>query len=420
MRGNLKHRFLIPALALTMQCALVARAPAPQGRPPGTFAILHGKVVTVTKGVHEGGAVVVSGGKIEKVIADPPSGSPPEGCEVIDATGLWVVPGFVDLHSHIGGSDINDMVYPVNPGLRVLDNIIPGNPLLKKAQAGGVTTVLFISGSGTNMSGFGALMKTGGDTLEDVLIRFPGALKIAQGGNPERRGGDLGRDRMGMNWLIRNALEEGRKYTEAWDAYGAKKISTPPVKNPRLEYFRGLFHREYPVVVHTQGYHLILSTIRILHDEMKLWVVIDHGEFDGGELAPEVAGRGIHVMSGPREFRFDNERGSFVGLARRWYEGGVKDVGVNTDAGVIPEEELSYQASMAIRFGLDEEVALRGVTISGAKAVGIDHRVGSLEEGKDADIVLWTGNPFDVRSHVVMTIVNGKVVYDTRKEPRRF
>ncbi len=98
----------------------------------------------------------------------------------------------------------------------------------------------------------------------------------------------------------------------------------------------------------------------------------------------------------------------------------MKDVGVNTDAGVIPEEELSYQASMAIRFGLDEDVALRGITISGAKAVGIDHRVGSLEEGKDADIVLWTGNPFDVRSHVVMTIVNGKVVYDTRKEPRRF
>jgi imidazolonepropionase-like amidohydrolase len=382
--------------------------------------MLHGKVVTVTKGVHEGGAVLVSGGKIEKVIADPPPGFPPEGYEIIDAIGLWVVPGFVDLHSHIGGSDINDMVYPVNPGLRVLDNIIPGNPLLKKAQAGGVTTVLFISGSGTNMSGFGALMKTGGDTLEEVLIRFPGALKIAQGGNPERRGGDLGRDRMGMNWLIRNALEEGRKYTEAWDAYEAKKTSTPPVKNPRLEYFRGLFHREYPVVVHTQGYHLILSTIRILHDEMKLWVVIDHGEFDGGELAPEVAERGIHVMSGPREFRFDNERGSFVGLARRWYDGGVKDVGVNTDAGVIPEEELSYQASMAIRFGLDEEVALRGITISGAKAVGIDHRVGSLEEGKDADIVLWTGNPFDVRSHVVMTIVNGKVVYDTRKEPRRF
>jgi imidazolonepropionase-like amidohydrolase len=407
---------MIRIAALLAACWISAPAPA----APPKYAILHGKVVTVTKGVHDGGAVLVAGGKIERVVAAPPPDFRPEGYEVIDATDLWVVPGFVDLHSHVGGSDINDMVYPVNPGLRVLDNIIPNNPLLKKAQAGGVTTVLFLSGSGTNMSGFGALMKTGGDTLEEVLIRFPGALKIAQGGNPERRGGDLGRDRMGMNWLIRNALEEGRRYTESWDAFEAGKTKVPPAKNPRLEYFRGLFHREYPVVVHTQGYHLLLSTMRILHDEMKLWVVVDHGEFDGSELGPEFAQRGIAVMAGPREFRFDTERGAFIGLARRWYDGGVKDVGVNTDSGVIPEEELSYQATMAIRFGLDEEVALRGVTISGARAVGIEKRVGSLEEGKDADIVLWTGNPFDVRNHVILTLVNGRAVYDTRREPRRF
>ena len=114
------------------------------------------------------------------------------------------------------------------------------------------------------------------------------------------------------------------------------------------------------------------------------------------------------------------QRGSVRGLAYRWYEGGVKDVGVNTDAGVVPEEELFFQASMAIRLGLDEDVALRGITINGAKAVGIQDRIGSLEEGKDADVVIWTGDPFDVRNHVVITIVNGKIVYDTRTEPRRF
>ncbi len=399
-----------------LQLASASRALAHAPR----IAILGGKVVTVTRGVHAGAALLISGGKIDKVLIDPPADYRPTGYEVIDASGLWVLPGFVDLHSHVGGSDINDMVYPVNPGFRVLDNIIPNNLRLQRAQAGGVTTILFISGSGTNMSGFGALMKTGGDTVEEALIRFPGALKIAQGGNPERRGGDLGRDRMGMNWLIRNALEEGRRYTSAWDEFEAGRTKDPPARNPRLEYFRGLFHREYPVVVHTQGYHLILSTIRILKDEMKLWVVIDHGEFDGSELAPEVAERGIMVMNGPRQFWFDSERGTVVGTAKRWYDGGVRDVGINTDAGVVPEEELSYQAAMAIRFGLDEEVALRGITISGARAVGIENRVGSLEEGKDADVVLWTGNPFDVRNHVVATIVNGRIVYDTRKEPRRF
>jgi imidazolonepropionase-like amidohydrolase len=389
--------------------------------PEARFAILGGKVLTMAGEPLEGAAVLISGGKIEAVIGRPdPDYRPPEGYQVIDARDRWILPGFVDLHSHIGGTDINDMVYQVNPGLRVLDNIRPGNPLLKRAVAGGVTTILFIPGSGTNMSGFGALMKTAGDTLEECLVRFPGALKIAQGGNPERGGGDLGQDRMGMNYLIRSALREGRDYTAAWDEYIAGKRRTPPEKNPRLEYFRGLFHREYPVVVHTQGYPLIQSTLRILHDEMKLWVVIGHGTFEGYKLAPEVKKRGIMVMNGPRQFRFDPERGRFEGLAAGWYAGGVTDVGVNTDAPVIPEEELYYQASMAVRLGLDPEAALRGVTIHPARAIGIDKRVGSLEAGKDADIVIWTGDPLDIRNYVTQTLVNGRLAYDILREPRRF
>lgn len=385
------------------------------------YAITRGKVVTVTKGVHNGGVVLVSGGKIEKVIPRPADDwTPPAGYEVVDAKGLWLAPGFVELHSHIGGTDLNDMVYPTNPGFRTLDNIVPGNALLKRAQAGGVTTVLFIPGSGTNMGGFGTLIKTAGKTAKDMIIRFPGALKIAQGGNPERRSGDIGATPVGMNFLIRNQLKEGKRYTDAWDAYEAGKRKSPPPKNPRLELFRGLFHKEYPVVVHTQGYQLIHSTVRILHDEMKLWVIIDHGTFDGFEMAPEIAKRGIQVMNGPREFRFDYRKGGYRGLAYEWYKGGVKDVGVNTDAPVIPAEELVYQAAMAVRLGLKEDVALRGITIHAARALGIQDRVGSLEDGKDADIILWTGPPIDPRSKVIATMIDGRFVYDTRKEPQRF
>ena len=404
-------------------------------RPGPRLAIAVGKILTMARepardggrprvrdknGVVHGGLILVKDGKIEKIVPGELPRSPPEGYEMIEARDLWAVPGFVDLHSHVGGSDLNDMVYPTNQGFRTLDNVIPNNPLLRKAIAGGVTTILFIPGSGTNMGGFGTLMKTAGTTLEEVLIRFPGALKIAQGGNPERRGGDIGSDRLGMNWLIRNALREGKAYTEAWDAYESGKSKVKPLKNPRLELFRGLFHREYPVVVHTQGYHLIHSTLRILHDEMKLWVVIDHGTFDGHRMAKEVAKRGIQVMNGPRQLRFDDRTGSFVGLAYEWRKGGVEDVGVNTDAAVIPQEELAYQAAMAVRLGLDEGAALRGLTIHGARALGVDDRLGSLEAGKDADIILWTGNPLDIRSSVVVAIVNGKVAYDTRKEPQRF
>jgi imidazolonepropionase-like amidohydrolase len=403
-----------------MAAALAALAAAPP-LAAGGYAILGGKVVTVTGGVHDGGAVLVSGRSIEAVIAAPgPEFSAPPGYEVIEASGLWLVPGFIDLHSHIGGSDINDMVYPANPGLRTLDTVIPENPLLRKAQAGGVTTVLFIPGSGTNMSGFGTLMKTAGRTLDEVVVRFPGALKIAQGGNPERRGGDLGLGRQGMNWLIRKALEEGREYTEAWDAYERGETAAAPAKNPRLELFRGLFRREYPVVVHTQGYALVHSTLKILHDEMKLWVVIDHGTFDAFELADEVAKRQVMVINGPRQFLFDTRTGGFRGLAHEWYKGGVRDVGINTDAPVIPGEELFFQAAMAVRLGLDEEAALRGITIHPARAMGLEKRLGSIEAGKDADLVLWSGDPLDVRSSVVVTMVSGKIAYDARKEPRRF
>lgn len=407
---------------LLIFCALFAvqsRADEKESSP--RIAILGGKVVTVTGDTLDGAVVLVSDGKIQEVIDDPEqSYQVPEGYEVIDARESWVLPGFVDLHSHIGGTDINEMVYPVNTGLRVLDNIRPNNSLLQKGLAGGVTTILFIPGSGTNVSGFGALLKTAGTDLDEVLIRFPGALKIAQGGNPERRGGDLGRYRMGMNYLIRNALQEGKAYAESWAAFESGKVETAPVKNPRLEYFRGLFRREYPVVVHTQGVPLIQSTLRILHDELKLWVVIDHGTFDGYKMAPEVQKRGVMVMNGPRQFIFDWDRGGFRGLAAEWHKGGVETVGVNTDAPVVPQEELFFQAAMAVRLGLDPQAALRGMTIHSARAVGIEDRVGSLEKGKDADIVVWTGDPFDIRNYVSQVLVNGKIHYDIRKEPRRF
>jgi imidazolonepropionase-like amidohydrolase len=409
----------LAAIVLASAHSATARAEEAAAR----LAITGGKVVTIARGVHDGGAVLVAGGKIAQVVPRPGADwSPPSGCEVIDARGAWVVPGFIELHSHVGGesSDLNDMVYPTNPGFRTLETIVPENRQLKLAQAGGVTTALFIPGSGTNMSGFGTLIKTAGKDLDEMLVRFPGALKIAQGGNPERRGGDLGSTRVGMNWLIRNALAEGKAYTEAWDDYEAGKRSKPPPVNPRLEHFRGLFHREYPVLVHTQGYHLVHSTVRILHDEMRLRVIIGHGEFDGFELAPEVAARGIHVMAGPREYRFDERIGGFRGLAYEWHRGGVRALGVNTDAPVIPPQELVYQAAMAVRFGLTEDAALRGLTIHAAEALGVADRVGSLEAGKDADIVVWTGHPLDPRHSVVLTIVNGKVVYDARKEPQRF
>jgi imidazolonepropionase-like amidohydrolase len=331
------------------------------------------------------------------------------------------MPGLVEAHCHVGGSgDINEMVYQTNPELRVWDQVIPHNDQLKVGIAGGVTTVCFIPGSGTNMGGWGVLMKTGPGKPEEVILKAPGVLKIAQSGNPERTAGEVGSGRMGMNHVIREQLQQGREYVQQWDDWEAGRRPTKPTVNLRLEYFKPLFHRQIPILVHTQGYQVVQSTLRILHDEMKLRVIIGHGEFDSYKLSPEIIQRGIYVMAGPRGFRYDTDSGQVLGLVSEFHRRGVKLLGVNTDSPVIPQEELFFQAAMAVRYGWTEEAALRGLTIEAARALMVDNRVGSLEVGKDADIVITTGSIIDPRNYVTQVFIDGRSVYDIAHERRRF
>ncbi|MBL8816545.1 MAG: amidohydrolase family protein [Planctomyces sp.] len=384
------------------------------------LAIKVGKIITSAGDPIVNGIILVSEGNIE-AIGTSTEVVIPEGYEVIDHSDKFAMPGLVEAHSHVGGSgDLNEMVYQTNPELRNWDQIIPHNDDLKVAVAGGVTTICFIPGSGTNMGGWGALMKTGPGKPEDVIIRAPGVLKIAQSGNPERQGGEVGSGRMGMNHVIRQQLEMGRIYVNQWDLYESGKTEVKPEVNLRLEYFKPLFRREIPVVVHTQAYQVVQSTLRILHDEMNLRVVIDHGTFDSYKLTEEIQKRDIPVMAGPRGFRYEPDDGQIKGIVAEYHKRGFTSLGVNTDAPVIPQEELFFQASMAVRYGWTEEKALRGVTIEPAKALMIADRVGSLEVGKDADIVITTGSIIDPRNYVTQVFIDGKSVYDIRKDRRRF
>jgi imidazolonepropionase-like amidohydrolase len=163
-----------------------------------------------------------------------------------------------------------------------------------------------------------------------------------------------------------------------------------------------------------------MSTLRILHDEMNLKVVIDHGCFDSNLLSEEILKRGIPVMAGPRGFRYDPAVGQIKGQVAGFADRGVTALGVNTDAPVIPQEELAFQATMAVRLGWNDEAALRGLTIEPAKALMIENRVGSLEVGKDADIVISTGSILDPRHYVVQVLIDGKVAYDIKRDKRRF
>jgi imidazolonepropionase-like amidohydrolase len=389
--------------------------------PQGNYAIKAGKIFTAAGPNIDAGVILVKAGKIEAV-GPAAAVKIPDGYKVIDASDKFVMPGLIECHCHVGGTgDLNEMVYQTNPELRVLDQVVPHNDLLKRAIAGGVTTVCYIPGSGTNMGGFGVIMKAGpGKKTEDVVVRFPGVLKIAQAGNPERQAGEVGSGRIGMNYVIREQLREGMGYVKDWDDFEAGKRKTKPALNLRLENFKPLFHREIPVLVHTQGYHVVMSTLRILHDEMNLKVIIGHGTFDSFKLTKEITERKIPSMIGPRGFWLDPDTGHIRGVVYEQFKRGQEFIGVNTDSPVVPQEELFFQASMAVRYGLPEDVALRGLTIKAAEALMIDKRVGSIEPGKDADIIVLTGPVIDPRNYVTMALIDGRIVYDVKVDRRRF
>jgi imidazolonepropionase-like amidohydrolase len=392
---------------------------SPPPEDPAVFAVRAGKVLTQgPAGIVDDGLVVVKDGKFLYAGPFDPK-KVPEGAPVRDLRPNWLVPGFIDLHSHVGGGDINDMTYPTNPDLRTLDNVSPDNERLQWARAGGVTTINFIPGSGTNSGGWGTLMKTSGKTLEEVLVRFPGALKIAQLGNPER-GGDVGSGRMGMNHLIRAMMERGRAYAKAWEEFEAGRAKEKPPLDPRLENFRGLFAHRWPVIVHTAHVQGVQSTMRILVDEMKVDTILTHGDFLGFRGAEPLAERHMMVNIGPRTYWYDPETGSVAGQAAGWFRRGTTNLSLNTDSPVVPQEELPLQVAMAVRYGLPQEHALASVTSIPARQIGMADRLGSIEAGKDADFSCFPGDPFDMRNGAILVWVNGKVAYDPEREGRRY
>lgn len=387
-------------------------------------AIEAGKVLTMADDdrVLNDAVVLVEAGRI-KAIGKRGEVEIPAGAQVIDARDRWLMPGLIDCHDHIAGSlqDLNDGVYLTNPGLRTVDTLTPNNELLKNARSGGVTTVMLIPGSGNNMSGFGTIARTAGDTVEEMTVRAPGSLKIAQAGNPERYWFGVGRSY--MNWNLGQTLEKARDYHEAWTAYeeavARGQKPTPPERSLVWEDFRGLFRGEFPVTVHTQAYQVVQKTITQLHDTYGLRVVLDHSTFDGFRTSALIVERQLYTIVGPRQFYLDRSQRRIFGCAQRYFENGVRRLGFNTDAPVLPQEELSLQATIGVRLGFDPYLALKGLTIYPARALLIDEQVGSIEVGKAADFGLWTGDPLDPRHACTMTLVGGEVVYDARQD-RRF
>lgn len=378
------------------------------------LAIRCAKVLTLNDAdaVFSPGLILVEDGKISYV------GAPrayPESVETVEIQGGWAAPGLVDLHTHIhtgGWGDINDMVRNVNPDLRAASGMRPDNRNMRMACAAGVTTLFGIPGSGTNMGGFGMLYKTKSSPhYEVVVLHSVAGLKVAQDSNPQRVAGSFGfgNSRASMGWILEDvcdralaALREGRF-------------------DPALEDLKKVLSRELPVLIHTAGSEGVVNTARMWSRKYATRCVISHGSFDGWMAAPAIAEWGVPVNHGPRTMDFYSSRnGRINGTAAEYVKAGVPLFSLNTDSGVVAQEQFFLQGTMSARLGADSYQMLRAMTIHPARTFGLDQRVGSLEVGKDADIVVHTGDPLDPRSHVLRVWIDGQSEYEHEVGKQRF
>ena len=415
-------KILIIILCVLQLGAVMEGAPKP-------YAIKAGKILTMelpkgsgaSRRVINHGVILVGKSKIE-ALGPASDVTIPDGYTVIDASDRWVMPGIVEAHTHIaleGG--FNDMVTTINPELQIGECVNLEDIAAEKAVTGGVTTIHTMPGSGTNLAGFTVIVKLDCSRPDEAIVREVGAMKIAQAYNPERRSGDLGLTRMGMAWMLRQILNQARNYTDAWQAYESGESRDKPTYRPELENMRKVFKGEIPAIVHSAEPWGILESMQMFHDEYKMDTIATHTSFGGYMVGEEAAKREkVHVNIGPRLVDFQGWNtpidGRFHGMGAEYISRGVKNLSINTDAvGWGMQEELAFQASMAVHYGLDEMIAMEAVTIQPARALGVDDRIGSLKVGKDADIVIKEGTLLDVTAPVDLVMINGRIVYQRRR-----
>lgn len=398
------------------------------------LAIINGKVNTITQGIFDPGTIIVENDKISAVGQGIPV---PEGATIIDASGMWVTPGLIDAHCHVGlfndgiGSeyaDGNEMTDPITPHLRALDAIHPENQAFPELVAAGVTTVLTGPGSANLIGGMWACIKTvPRPSIEQMILLEPAGMKMALGENPRRVYGNQHKapsTRMGNAGTIRAALVAAQNYMQKWERFRAEqteyetklhagdkeaKAPIPPERDLKLEALARILRREMKVRIHAHRADDILTAIRI-GEEFNLDLSIEHAT-EGYKIANILASKKIPVTVGPILFsRLKYELKDMTPLNPGLLaKAGVK-VAIQTDE-MSAVKYLTINAALAVREGMPEEEALKAITINAAEIIGVQDRVGSLEPGKDADIVLFSGHPFDYRSKVMRVIVNGETVY---------
>ncbi|MHC4110660.1 MAG: amidohydrolase family protein [Planctomycetota bacterium] len=399
--------------------------------PAPITAIRAGKILTASWGQINDGLILIEGDKIAYV------GVPkeiPKKATVIDATKSVVMPGLIDIHSHLGLHAESEPV-KMNPSaptsgpdsgnmrlVSIVNAVKPNDEGFHEVLRSGVTSVLLAPRTSGFISGNAALIKLTGDSAKEIIVKEYAAVKFSMLGE---------RARMARIWDARDQLKRAKEYAEKWDGYERKykeyerrrqyeqdkdpderqEIKEPPRpgRDTSLELLRGLFKRKMPALVHANRADEIRTTLKVFKDEYNLNVIILGGS-DGFRVTDELRKYNIGVAIGPNIIRY--EKGKPINNADLLTRNKLC-VAFHTSA-TSGTQYLSMNAAYAVRYGMDEEEAFRAITIYPAKLLGIDDRIGSIEQGKDADLVILSGEPFDFRSRVEKVVVNGKIVYENK------
>ncbi len=393
-------------------------------------AFIHATIWTSAGAEIADGTMITEDGKIVAVGQDLNT----DGMTIVDCENHFILPGFIDAHTHTGvwgegardDYDGNEVSEAITPYTRALDAIYPEDIGFEDARRGGVTTLGITHGSANPIGGQVAVAKTYGNVADDMVIKEPAGVKMALGENPKRVGEHLKRapqSRMGVAYLVRQAFYAAMEYRKDWQhhhALVAEEAKKPqgdrqPLRGPQLDLGKEMLLKvldgEIPVRNHAHRMDDIRTAIR-LADEFGYRLVIEHAT-ESYRIADEVAKRDVMLAIGPlfgeRSKREVNKSTpATVGIM---VEHGCT-VAIMTDSPFNPINNLRDLVIFAIREGLDPKKALATVTINPARILGVEDRVGSLEVGKDADFIIFDGDPWDARNKVQTTYIDGRNVFE--------
>ncbi|MFM8451073.1 MAG: amidohydrolase family protein [Haliscomenobacter sp.] len=389
----------------------------------GSILLKNGTVLTVTKGTLQNSDVLIVNGKITQVGQNIKA---PAGVKEVDATGKYIMPGIIDAHSHIAIDAVNEGTAPVTSEVWVGDALDPLDIGIYRALAGGVTSAHVMHGSANAIGGQCETIKLRYGTYNPEELRMDGAprtIKFALGENPMRSHGEgrgiQPRTRMGVEQVIRNAFAEGKAYDAAWKKYNAEKGSNtraiPPTYSRRLETLADILNGK--IIIHCHSYRAdeINMLMNVCRDYGVTKLCFQHVN-EGFKVAPELAafGAGASVFSDWWAYKFEVYYSTAFNAAILTRNGVTTSIN-SDDAGMI--RHLFHEAGKTQRYGeLSDDEALALITINPAKQLGVSDRIGSIEVGKEGDVVVFESHPLSVYAVPQLTIVDGIVRFDRKND----